>query len=241
MRFLVLLFILSSTLYSNTKIYLGNEEDQIGFDKSEDGIWLPIFFDVDDDENVHFPDFYKGRIAVFNNGGELVTSYFIEEGISPRMNYFSLNPNGTYTTFDNGTLYLLDDIGSIIWKSEIGLGNIPISIYTDDRGIFLKLSGSDFTYYSYSSNRPLGNIKNILLNGKKQVPDSTLLYQDNTHDIWINKDKIISIIQNNEVINRIPVKTDNLGSGYTIRVKSNRIYSILITMGYIEVLDLGVF
>lgn len=240
MRYLALLFFLSTTLYSNTKIYLGHEKNQISFDKSEDGIWLPIFFDIDNGENLHFPDFYKSRIAVFNKNGEVINSYSIEEGISPRMNYFSLNPDGTYTTFDNGSLYLLDENGTLLWKSELGLGTIPSTIYTDERGIFLNFL-DNYTYFSYSTNKPIGNIKNLLLKGKNLVENSTLIYQDKNNDIWIDKSKILTIVNNNEIVKRIPVKTDTLGSGHTVIAKNNRIYTLLITMGYIEVLDLGVF
>jgi hypothetical protein len=117
-----------------------------------------------------FPDFHKNRIACFDLKGKLVKALAVKEGISPRMNYFSLAPKERYVTFGGYTLYLIGSDGSLIWKRQFGYGAIPENLFANDVGIFLVLPGGDgkAIVFDYVLNRPLG--KYGFTNGEDGVP-----------------------------------------------------------------------
>lgn len=229
----IIFMLISSPIISETSILFGLARNEIGVDRGEGEIWKPLFFDVDREGNFHIPDFYKGRVAVFNNRGELIREMLVNEGISPRMNFFSLNHNGSYTTYDNYTLYNLNNSGEIIWKQNFGLGVIPSRVYTDSRGIFISFSGSNYYMFNYSANNPVKEVEDIVLNKKtKKADDNTLLHQDDYRSIWVNNSKYRELIIDNynnaeRDIKKVPVPANNSsGSGFWVVVgKDGNIYS----------------
>lgn len=237
-RFFLLFFLISGVgIYADTVIEFGRNNNQIGIDKSDEGIWKPLFFDIDGDSNIYIPDFYKGRIAVFNSDGELLKSIKVSEGISPRMNYFCLNDNDTFTTYDNYTLYQLSADGVVTWKVSMGLGAIPVRIYNDSRGIFIKFSRGDYFHYAFSSDKLLGNVEDIIQYDILPVKDAMLVFQDKESNIWITNGKHRSVIIGDT---RFPVPSNSTdGSGYwVIRGGDGGVYSALYGDGCIKILDL---
>lgn len=233
---IILLFLstITTQVYADTEIQFGNNKDQISIDKSSEGIWKPLFFDVDQNSNIHIPDFFKGRIAIFTPEGKLYKELQINEGISSRMNYFALNQDNTYTTYDNYSLYLLSQEGTVIWKVQMGLGAIPQHIYRDNRGIFIKFPSSVYYQYSYESGKLTNKIEDILLNNKTEEKNSILLYQDKNSDIWItNKNRQILVNEyydkNNKEQKKLPIQRNSTnGSGFwIIRGLDKNIYSSL--------------
>lgn len=120
-------------------IPLGPGPGEVAVEKGEGEDWKPLFFGVDSTGNVHIPDFYNGRIAIFSSAGRLIRSLVVREGISPRMNFFSLAATGGYVTWDNNSLYLLDGDGRVKWKHEFGFGVIPERVISLDSGIFVSV------------------------------------------------------------------------------------------------------
>jgi hypothetical protein len=110
-------------------IGLGNAVGQIGYDAGEGEIWKPVFFAVDLNGNVHVPDFYKDRIAIFDSKGQLKAAIACNSGLSPSMSYFSLTPDGSYVTFDSSVLYLLERTGKMRWRYQFPLGTFLEGIY----------------------------------------------------------------------------------------------------------------
>jgi hypothetical protein len=152
------------------RIGLGRETGQVGMERDGGEDWKPLFFDVDREGRIHVPDFYKGRIAVFDRGGRLAEQKPCPEGISPRMNYFCLAPNGRYIAFGDQHLYCLRADGTLAWKREMGYGAIPIHVWANEIGIFLVLPFGDgrSLVFDYSSDRPLGRFG--CQAGEEQVP-----------------------------------------------------------------------
>lgn len=239
---LTLLLLISINLFCDTSISFGRNSDQISIDRGEGEIWKPLFFDVDKDSQIHIPDFYKGRIAIFNKKGELINSIITPEGISPRMNFFSLNNNGTYTTYDNYSLYLLDSEGNVIWKQQMGIGVIPVRIYVDDRGVFIKFPSTDFYKFSYEPKLPTETLKDIALNDTQSIEDAMLIYQANDKNVWLkgNKFKSIIIRQKDKEDLKFPVPMNyTSGSGYwVVYGQDNHIYTILFTDEKLQVVKI---
>ncbi len=152
------------------RIGFGRENGQIGVDRGDGEEWKPLFFDVDREGRIHIPDFYKGRIAVFDRQGRLAEQKPCLEGISPRMNYFRLAPNGRYVTFGDHHLYCLRPDGALAWKREMGYGAVPSHVWANEIGIFLVLPFGDgrSLVFDYSSDRPLGRFG--FQAGGEQVP-----------------------------------------------------------------------
>ncbi|MBN1413350.1 MAG: hypothetical protein JW969_21085 [Spirochaetales bacterium] len=142
------------------EIAFGMEKEQIGIDKGGGEHWKPLFFDVDKKGNIHIPDFYKQRIAVFNDKGGFIDGLTCKEGISPRMNFFSITPQGFYVSFNDYTLFLLNDKGKVNWQKQLGFGAIPQFIYANGVAIFLSLPADDgrSVVFDYFSNRPIGKL-----------------------------------------------------------------------------------
>ncbi len=140
------------------RIGLGRADGEIGIDRDGGEDWKPLFFDVDREGRIHVPDFYKGRIAVFDRQGRLARRKACPEGISPRMNFFCLAPDGAYVTFSDHHLYCLRADGSLAWKRDLGIGAIPSFILANEAGIFMELPFADgrSLVFDYSSDRPIG-------------------------------------------------------------------------------------
>lgn len=238
----LLCILLPLNLFGNTSISFGRNNDQISIDRGEGEIWKPLFFDVDAKSQIHIPDFYKGRIAVFNTDSKLVNSITVSEGISPRMNFFSLNENGTYTTYDNYSLYLLSEKGEVIWKQQMGIGVIPTRIFVDGRGVFIKFPSTDFYRFSYEAGKPYETVKDILINETMKIEDSMLIYQTDVKTIWQKGSKFKKIIikQDSQEDLKIPVPYNSTsGSGYwVVYGLDSHIYTVLFTDENLEVLKI---
>ncbi|MBN2441417.1 MAG: hypothetical protein JXJ04_08720 [Spirochaetales bacterium] len=139
-------------------IEFGKAEHQVGIDKGSGEHWKPLFFDVDEEGNIHIPDFYKARIIVIDKKGGLIKSKPCPKGISPRMNYFSRTSKGMYVTYGDYSLSLIDEKGNLIWDRMLGYGAIPRFIWANNVGIFLVLPGDDerSIVFDYYSNQPIG-------------------------------------------------------------------------------------
>ena len=57
---------------SRVKIPLGRGDAQFGLEEGGGEYWKPLFFSIDNDANIHIPDFYKAHIAVFDKSGKLI-------------------------------------------------------------------------------------------------------------------------------------------------------------------------
>jgi hypothetical protein len=129
----LLLFALYTTAISSADdiitIGLGNAIGQIGYEAGEGEIWKPVFFAVDPSGNVHVPDFYKDRIAIFDSKGQLKAAIACNSGLSPSMSYFSLTPDGSYVTFDSSVLYFLEGTGKVRWRYQFPIGTFLEGIY----------------------------------------------------------------------------------------------------------------
>jgi hypothetical protein len=143
---------------ASTKILFGKAPNEIGLEKGGGEHWKPLFFSVGNDGLIYIPDFYKNRIAAFDSKGKLVRSIQVKEGISPRMNYFSLASSGRYVAFSDYTLYLIGKDGALVWKRQLGYGAIPESLYANGVGVFLVLPGDDerAIVFDYATNQPIG-------------------------------------------------------------------------------------
>ncbi|QEN04207.1 hypothetical protein EW093_05635 [Thiospirochaeta perfilievii] len=211
-RFTTLLYVVlltSFNLLSDTTIYWGNNRNKISIDISDEGIWSPLYFDVDQNSNIHIPDFFKGRVAIFTPEGELLKEIKIKEGISSRMNYFSLNSNNTYTTYDNYSLYLLDSNGGVIWTKEYGLGSIPNKIFSDEFGIYIAFNSN---YYFNSYNEPA----NSTLEDLFESNSSQIIYKDETKTISVKNKKVEILDFENNVKNIAIPQNGILGTGYWV-------------------------
>jgi hypothetical protein len=123
---------------SSVRIQYGNMDNQIGL-VEDGGHWKPLFFCVDAEGNVHVPDVYKSRIAVFGKDDKLKASKPCPAGISPRMNYFGMNPRGMYCAFGDGQLSLITKYGRLSWQYNFGYGIIPSWIVPSNSALFLVL------------------------------------------------------------------------------------------------------
>jgi hypothetical protein len=161
-----------------TIISFGPGHTQIGIETGEEEHWKPLFFSIDGDGIIHIPDFYKNRIARFSKDGQFIGAEHCPEGISPRMNYFSIMPEGGYVTFDGGTLYCLNNDASLRWKHDFGIGMVPGGIYISASRVFLSFSshpGQDgrSVVFDSGSPRPIGRFGLIRENGNIALVQSS--------------------------------------------------------------------
>jgi hypothetical protein len=183
---------------SRTRINFGPQDSEIGIERSGGEHWKPLFFAVDDQGFIHIPDFYKLRIAVFDKQGKLKAAKSCPEGISPRMNFFALAPNGFYITFNDGSLYKIQGTGEPGWQYNFGPGIIPLRIFPTDVALFVILpeyidKDGRALIFDYNNSQPLGRFgleqkgKGIpLIQNKAEIPftlslkDMTLLPKHKT-------------------------------------------------------------
>jgi hypothetical protein len=172
MRFLSVLSLLLTFSFSayaqallspikQTHIPFGPNANEIGIEKGEGENWKPLFFSVDNSGNIAVPDFYKGRIAMFSPEGKFLKGLQLQQGISPRMNYFGANPSGGYVTYTDYALYCLSTEGRVNWSRPFGIGAIPERVYPCSTGIFVLFSAvlgprQGTMVFSYSSPQPMG-------------------------------------------------------------------------------------
>jgi len=146
---------------SLTHIDFGPGPNQIGLERGAGEHWKPLFFAVDGKGLIHIPDFYKQRIAVFDKQGRLKADIPCAAGISPRMNFFALAPNGCYITFNDGTLYTISAQGKLKWQYAFGAGVIPQRIFPADTALFIILppyidADGRAILFDYRNARPMG-------------------------------------------------------------------------------------
>lgn len=165
-------FLFSQALEKTETIVIefGRGNTQVGIDKGGGEHWKPLFFDIDDQGNIHIPDFYKARIAVYNKKGEFLKEKPCPKGISPRMNYFCLTPKDQYVTYGDYTLSLIAEHGKLVWEKMPGYGAIPRFVWANEVAIFLVLPGKDerAIVFDYFSNRPIGKFG--FMDGDKGIP-----------------------------------------------------------------------
>ena len=140
---------------------MGRGEHEIGVDEGGGERWMPLFFAVDEGERVYIPDFYNGRIAVFDGDGSLSGAVSIAAGISPRMNYFDRTDDGRFVTFDDGALYLLSRDGEVLWSRRFAAGMIPRTVVAADEALFVvfpqsSVAGRGALVFDYASPEPTG-------------------------------------------------------------------------------------
>jgi len=168
--FLILLILAASHYFaladplletSRTRIDYGHGDGQIGLVESAGEHWKPLFFAVDNDGNIHIPDFYKARIAVFDKTGKLKEAKPCPQGLSPRLNYFGQSPHGWYVTFGDGSLFVIKPDGKLAYSYNFGYGIIPARIVPARSAIFVILpphldKDGRAILFDYGSSRPLG-------------------------------------------------------------------------------------
>lgn len=233
-----ILLMICVQLNSQVRIEYGKEHYQIGVSGEGDSLWLPLFFDVDELSQIHIPDFYKERIVIYNSQGEVVKILPVSEGISPRMNFFSLNFDGTYTSFDNHTLYLLDEKGQIIWKHSWGLGVLPSHIYSDERGIFISLMDSEYYFFTYSSPAALGGVKDIGLSGLEFPEEGYLIYQEEGYYIWKEKEQRVLFWKEGEE-KKIPLPGSRKAGHRVVYGQDRVLYMNRVSEKFLEIVTLG--
>jgi hypothetical protein len=175
---------------SRTKIFFGPGKTEVGIEKGGNEHWKPLFFSVDEKGIIHIPDFYKNRIILFDKKGALLESIPVKEGLSPRMNFFTLSPNGHYVTFSDSTLYLLGKNGLLSWKRFLGYGSTPETLYANKVAVFLALPGDDerCVIFDYASDRPLGRYG--FMDGKKGIP---MIRSENKTDFALTLSRMTTI------------------------------------------------
>jgi hypothetical protein len=161
--------------FHTIKITFGHAKDAVGADIEGGEDWKPLFFTVDITKAVHIPDFYKNRIAVYAVDGRLQASKPCPAGLSPRMNYFSLTSQGHYITVSDYQLYCLNNKAGVLWKKDLGYGNIPEYMYTGKTALYIVLPfGEQRTLvFDYASEQPTGWL------GIKQPGESIPLVMEN--------------------------------------------------------------
>lgn len=239
---LLILLVLSMNLFTQVKVFFGEGKNEIGIDIGEFETWKPLFFSVDSSSNLHIPDFYKNRIAIFNTSSTLLKEIDLDKGISPRMNYFNLNYNNTYTTYDNYTLFLLSDKGEIIWKFFFGIGEIPTHVFCDDRGVFVSFNNKEYIYFSYHNGIPVGLINSILIEEDKVIDNAMLLYQDKEKNVWITNEehkKVVFNYYNPKVLIKLVESNSVSGTGFWIaRGLNNKYYSLKFESKFLELVEI---
>lgn len=216
---------MSRSLFSDTTIGYGLENDQIGFDFFNDEMWMPLFFDVDAMGYIHIPDFYKKRIAVYDQDGKLIKIIGVDEAISPRMNYFKLNPDESYITYNDYSLFHVSKKGEVLWKYHFGLGVIPETIYSNNSNVYFTLN--DQSYYIGYGSSDVNVEKNIMVSKDGQ----SLIYMSDIKEIYVTNEKYKDIVITEEdSTKKIPVPTNfNSGSSFWVTIGlNNNFYTILI-------------
>lgn len=145
----------------HTRIQYGRGKHEIGIEKGGGEHWKPLFFHVDEKGIIHIPDFYKMRVALFNGNGSFNREIKCPSGLSPRMNFFSLVMDTCYVTFNDNSLYLINNDGSVKWESPFGLGIIPARVFPNSIGIFMvlpRMADADgrALVFDYSQSKPIG-------------------------------------------------------------------------------------
>lgn len=197
---LFLLLCISASADPFASIPLDNEESGIAYVTEGDTLWYPIFFSVDKDNNIHIPDFYRGRIAIWSVSGGLIKS--VATGyISPRMNVFIRSPEGKYIVIDSGKMYLLSEEGKLEWSYQFPFAFIPEAVYAIENYIYVLShaesngkSGRAAYAFQSDTDQPLG----ILGRETEEsiipviIASETLVVSDNLANAQFLNDKEIS-------------------------------------------------
>jgi len=128
--------------FSQTVIGLGTKDDEIGVLRSYGEHWKPLFFAVDKEGQVHIPDFYKNRIVVYSSQGRFQKAIPVQQGLSPRMNVFLRNTAGQYLSLTDGSLFVLDPQGKVLWQKGLGMAFFPQQILFSDESVQVLSTGS---------------------------------------------------------------------------------------------------
>jgi hypothetical protein len=158
---------------SSVRIDYGPGNTQIGLVESGGEHWKPLFFAVDAGGNIHVPDFYKARIAVYDGKGKFKEAKTCPAGISPRMNYFGMSPRGAYVSFGDGALAVIKKDGKLGWQYNFGYGIIPGRIIPANSAVFLILPAhldkdGRSIVFDYGSAKPIGRYG--VEAGKERIP-----------------------------------------------------------------------
>jgi hypothetical protein len=159
--------------FSTTRLNYGPANTQIGLVEGGGEHWKPLFFSVGNDGTIHIPDFYKARIAVYDKAGKLVEAKSCPVGISPRMNYFGMSPQGAYVAFGDGSLFVIKKNGKLAWQYNFGYGIIPARIIPAQSAVFVMLPShvdkdGRAIIFDYGSATPLGRYGREL--PQKRIP-----------------------------------------------------------------------
>lgn len=136
-------------------IRFGAGTDRLGLDSKSGDAMRPLFFGIDATGNIHVPDFENGRIAVFTRTGTFVREVRGVEGITPRMNFFDIAPDGSYVAFSDGALSRSSASGEPLWRAPFPLGTISSAILCGDEAVYFILeSGGAMECYAIPMRPP---------------------------------------------------------------------------------------
>ena len=136
-------------------IRFGAGTDRLGIDSKSGDAMRPLFFGIDTAGNIHIPDFENGRIAIFTRTGTFVREVRGVEGVTPRMNFFDIAPDGSYIAFSDGALSRTSASGEPLWCAPFPLGTIPSAILCGDEAVYFLLeSGGAMECYAIPMTPP---------------------------------------------------------------------------------------
>ena len=155
----VMILFLSFPLFSQV-LSFGPNSSQIGRDQGNGEDWMPLFFAQEPNGTIHIPDFYKGRIVLFDSKGQFLKAITTEVGLIPSLNYFSRSPQGNYILFSNFTLWILDPAGKLKGKFAFPMGFFPEGFFVSETGVSLKTGdrGYFFTWEKVAQGPQVGSI-----------------------------------------------------------------------------------
>lgn len=143
--FLGLAFLLLPSLLfaEDSVIWLpfGDTKEDLGADLEDGEEWFPVLFALDGTGSVHVPDFYKGRVAVYDREGSFVREVPAPELVSPRMNLFGLGRDGNYFSFGDFAFVSADATGKIRWSLPFPIGTMVEGAVATDDAVYLIASG----------------------------------------------------------------------------------------------------
>ena len=146
----ICLTFLINTYANDIFVPFGSENSEIGILQTQSDFWYPHFFDIDSENNIYIPDFYKNRIAVFDEDGNFQDEIKTTSGIQPNMNYFKFVDKQYFITYCNSTLWVIDSKGILLYKYQFGIGSFPDNIICTKRYIFLYMNSfSNFRRKNY--------------------------------------------------------------------------------------------
>jgi hypothetical protein len=117
----------------------GESEVELGGDFEGGESWFPLLFALGGEGNIHVPDFYKDRFAIYCSDGAFLRAVPSPIAISPDLRSFRIAPDGAYVFFQAPFIVRVEADGSAFSRYELPMGSLPTAFMSTDAGIFLTL------------------------------------------------------------------------------------------------------